>query len=298
MLKVKKMSKIVYIFFFTMVLLNADLKVTETGIIDKHSKTILNKYITTLPTTYSFFIIEKQPSINGIYKEVRLASSQAQCFSPLYNNKGKYKIYNVYCYDRQISDQHFYPIFYIYNMQGEKLEDFTFDSIENYQPLRGKIQKNNIVFDISDISLPEKNITIKGNIQCIVPGKDFFDSRFEDFKCHVQNLKTMMESLKGKKRIDKVQYFDLTLIHNTVKEHPLSSKTLTTYNNIAYYLQKAGANKEAIYLLEKIITKFPNRTVAYYNLGDAYWELGEKEKAIKAYTTYIEQMCHKGLQKK
>jgi hypothetical protein len=46
------------------------------------------------------------------------------------------------------------------------------------------------------------------------------------------------------------------------------------------------------------IKKIPNRTVAYYNLGDAYWALGEKEKAIKAYTTYIEQMCHKGLQEK
>ena len=78
----------------------------------------------------------------------------------------------------------------------------------------------------------------------------------------------------------------------------LTEKTLTSYNNIAYYLQKAGANEEAVYLLEKIVAKFPNRTVAYYNLGGAYWALGEKAKARKAYTTYIEQMCHKGLQKK
>ena len=78
----------------------------------------------------------------------------------------------------------------------------------------------------------------------------------------------------------------------------ITPKTLTTYNNIAYYLQKAGANEEAVFLLEKIIEKFPSRTVAYYNLGDAYWALGEKQKAMKAYTTYIEQMCQKGLQKK
>jgi tetratricopeptide (TPR) repeat protein len=77
-----------------------------------------------------------------------------------------------------------------------------------------------------------------------------------------------------------------------------TNQTLVQYNDMAYYLQKAGANKEAIFLLEKIIKKFPNRTVAYYNLGDAYWELGEKDKAIKAYTTYIEQMRNKGLQKK
>jgi len=82
-------------------------------------------------------------------------------------------------------------------------------------------------------------------------------------------------------------------IHLAIKK-----KTLTQYNNIAYYLQKAGANEEAVYLLEKIVAKFPNRTVAYINLGDAYWALGEKDKARKAYTTYIEQMCDKGLQKK
>jgi len=81
-------------------------------------------------------------------------------------------------------------------------------------------------------------------------------------------------------------------------KYKLTHATLTQYNNIAYYLQKAGADEEAIYLLEKIIEKFPNRTVAYYNLGDAYWALGKKKKAMKAYTTYIEQMCHKGLQKK
>jgi tetratricopeptide (TPR) repeat protein len=103
---------------------------------------------------------------------------------------------------------------------------------------------------------------------------------------------------------DKSQWFykyfeiDDNTLFPVRKEFSLNYKTLTTYNNIAYHLQKAGANEEAAYLLEKIIVKFPNRTVAYYNLGDAYWALGEKKKAIKAYTTYIEQMCHKGLQKK
>jgi len=109
----------------------------------------------------------------------------------------------------------------------------------------------------------------------------------------MSNLKHFSEKVKNKK-------INVTL--SSIKEllyyNEMSPKNLTTYNNIAYYLQKAGANKEAIYLLEKIIKKFPNRTVAYYNIGDAYWELGEKEKARKAYSTYIEQMCHKGLQKK
>jgi len=78
----------------------------------------------------------------------------------------------------------------------------------------------------------------------------------------------------------------------------VSLKNVVKLNNIAYYLQKANANEEAIYLLEKILKKFPKRTVAYYNLADAYWELGEKKKAIEAYMTYIEQMCNLGKSKR
>ncbi len=122
----------------------------------------------------------------------------------------------------------------------------------------------------------------------------------ETNKCY--KLQKYIISLKELQNLSTYHYLRniLTIdeLNDIMKLNKLTQKTLTTYNNIAYYLQKAGANKEAAYLLEKIIEKFPDRTVAYYNLGDAYWALGEKQKAIKAYTTYIEQMCHKGLQKK
>jgi len=83
-----------------------------------------------------------------------------------------------------------------------------------------------------------------------------------------------------------------------IKNIDIGIKTLTQYNNIAYYLQKAGANEEAVYLLEKILEKYPNRTVAHYNLADAYWALGEKKKAIEFYKTYIKQMKEKGKSKR
>jgi len=82
-----------------------------------------------------------------------------------------------------------------------------------------------------------------------------------------------------------------------LKKFPLVIKTLTPYNNIAYYLQKSGANKEAVYLLEKIIEKFPKRTVAYYNLADVYWALGRKKEAKKMYATYVKQMTAQGKEK-
>ena len=101
-----------------------------------------------------------------------------------------------------------------------------------------------------------------------------------------------------KNRIIKGDIISSNILEELLFYHPLTPKTLTKYNNIAYYLQQAGANEEAAYLLKKILKKFPKRTVAYINLGDAYWALGKKSKARKAYTTYIEQMCAKGLQKK
>lgn len=75
-------------------------------------------------------------------------------------------------------------------------------------------------------------------------------------------------------------------------------QNISQYNNIAYYLQQAGANQESAYLLGKIIEKFPDRTVAYLNLGDAYYELGNKDRATKAYQIYIEQMKKKEWEKK
>jgi len=68
-------------------------------------------------------------------------------------------------------------------------------------------------------------------------------------------------------------------------------------NNTAYYLEQSGAFEETINLLGKIIDKDPNRAVAYVNLGDAYWGLGEKNKAQKAYKIYIKLMKEKGKEK-
>ena len=148
---------------------------------------------------------------------------------------------------------------------------------------------------------PFNKVVIIDNKYLIILANSFYfvfkKTPLNNIKYYVHDLNKMLKVLK-ENSLEKTQYFDLALIQNTIEKFPISPKTLTTYNNIAYYLQKAGANEEAVYLLEKIIKKFPNRTVAYYNLGDAYWALGKKQKAIKAYTTYIEQMCDKGLQKK
>lgn len=112
---------------------------------------------------------------------------------------------------------------------------------------------------------------------------DVFNDRYNAFS---KNIKA------------KDELFSFKDINIFFKHIPIVKKNLTIYNNIAYYLQKANANEEAVYLLEKILVKFPNRTVAHYNLADAYWALGEKKKAVASYKIYIQQMKAKGKHKR
>ena len=91
---------------------------------------------------------------------------------------------------------------------------------------------------------------------------------------------------------------DLTLYNQLLERYPISGQNVAAYNNSAYYLEMKGLFTQSIYLLEKIIENFPDRTVAYINLGDAYWGLGKKEHAKNAYLVYVEQMTSKNKKEK
>jgi len=72
--------------------------------------------------------------------------------------------------------------------------------------------------------------------------------------------------------------------------YPLSKRNVTQYNNIAYYFEKHKAFEQSTFVLEKILDQYPTRTVAYINLGDAYWGLDKRIKAKAAYQKYVELM--------
>jgi tetratricopeptide (TPR) repeat protein len=112
---------------------------------------------------------------------------------------------------------------------------------------------------------------------------DVLDSLIEFLKLDYQKKYDSLFTFKDSS-------FDIDTMKSILNEIPLEIKTLQKYNDIAYYLQQANANDEAIFLLEKILEKFPNRTVAYLNLADAYNGLGNKEKAKKNYEKYINLM--------
>jgi len=132
----------------------------------------------------------------------------------------------------------------------------------------------------------------KFNTYCLNDSKYYLCKREEYF---TKDINKTNEFDRENKIIKSYYNFKKDIV--SLKE-TIDKKDVVKLNNIAYYIQKAGANEEAIYLLKEILKKYPNRTVAYYNLGDAYWALGDKKKAKEAYLTYTEQMCNAGKQKR
>ncbi|MFG0382816.1 tetratricopeptide repeat protein [Pseudomonas sp. zbq_18] len=63
-------------------------------------------------------------------------------------------------------------------------------------------------------------------------------------------------------------------------------------NDLGFLFEQAGHYPEAVELLKHITQKHPDRVVAYLNLADAYWAMGEQEKARKAYNQYYERMVN------
>ncbi|WP_165396102.1 tetratricopeptide repeat protein [Flavobacterium sp. J27] len=62
------------------------------------------------------------------------------------------------------------------------------------------------------------------------------------------------------------------------------------FNNIAYNYEQLGNYSDAIFILEKIIKQYPNRIVAFLNLGDAQWQIEKNEEAKQSYLKYIDLM--------
>lgn len=88
--------------------------------------------------------------------------------------------------------------------------------------------------------------------------------------------------------------------HNTIRtldylnNVEINNRTLQAYNDIAFFLLEAGNSQQAIYILENVLSKFPNRVVAYLNLGDAYYGNDEEIKAVEMYQKYLGLMESEG----
>lgn len=79
---------------------------------------------------------------------------------------------------------------------------------------------------------------------------------------------------------------------------PYSLKDVEEINNTAFYFFKLKKYQVAINILKQVVELDPNRAVAYYNLGDAYLAINQKDFAIKNYNKYIKLMKIKKIERK
>ena len=64
-------------------------------------------------------------------------------------------------------------------------------------------------------------------------------------------------------------------------------ETISTFNNYAIELRRIGEVEEAINQYKKCLSIYPNHYIILYNLGKAYFEMGNYEEAKKALTKSI-----------
>ncbi len=121
------------------------------------------------------------------------------------------------------------------------------------------------------------NAEFVDNHNLLYEGKIFF--LVDDFMKKIINL------IREKKL-----KLDIDNIEELLANNPIDKQNNNNYNNIAYTLSINGNQTGAIHLLHKILQKFPDRVVAYLNLADSYWTIGNEDLAKENYKKYVELM--------
>lgn len=78
--------------------------------------------------------------------------------------------------------------------------------------------------------------------------------------------------------------------------HITLGKFVQIANDYGFFLEQAGMYEEAVDVLYGVLTLAPDRMVAYLNLGDALWGLGEHGNAVNEYLIYSRTMEEVGLE--
>ncbi|WP_324172504.1 tetratricopeptide repeat protein [Sulfurimonas sp.] len=282
-----------------------DIKLTNKGIESLSGILISDNIKLDEAMTYNYSIQNLEGVGLSILYEY-YGQSKKQCYIPIYKKNSIYFLDVATCFEITIKTDkqgNIRPNWLGYRVKSKKtlLKSANIDSIINSENLIeksiGYFKNDSFIFD-NLMLVSNKGMILSSSHVFMKPimsnGFAFIDLSMIEAKPSDLTPKEIENKLKSKNS----SFYTKKVINDTLLKYELSKKNLIAYNNIAYYLEKAKAYPEAIYLLEKILKKYPNRTVAYINLGDAYWGLKNKEKAKQAYSTYIKQMKEKGKDRK
>jgi hypothetical protein len=204
----------------------------------------------------------------------------------LYNDtKGGISIVG-FCCGNQKTVENFY---YTYN---DEVKNWLLNKTFTYSYNQDYTINYDVSFPIESVSI--NNITYpKLNVPTQVERNAYYKNVLSDLLRKFKSLYTTKS-----KSIDLSDY-PKYILFDVLDAIPISNETVSQYNDLAYYLQQTSHEKLfAQYVLERITTIFPERIVAYINLGDTYWDLENFEKAKQAYRKYISLMKAAGNENK
>ncbi|WP_052707873.1 hypothetical protein [Vibrio neptunius] len=135
----------------------------------------------------------------------------------------------------------------------------------------------NILLEDAMVSDLEPFLSVEGN------------KSFNDY-CHVDVDSDYGLSEIERKFSQKEVVISQNILRLLITLYPIKKENQVYYNNIAYYISKAGHHQSSIDILEDLIAIVPNRTVAYLNLADSYQALKKNKLAKKNYQMYYELM--------
>ena len=141
------------------------------------------------------------------------------------------------------------------------------------------------------LSIPFENISPSDVKQVLLsPDESDFSKQCNETKKSyfmLSELESLTQSGKISWTTQAAEYF--------INSNDVTKDNVVTYNNIAYYIFESSKNNPAsLYLLDKILHKFPDRAVAHLNKADYLAANFKCRKAKESYDKYIFLMTSNG----
>jgi hypothetical protein len=172
-------------------------------------------------------------------------------------------------------------------------DDWLLTSIysESFNPMDPDLIKTKCIFE------PKKQISLsKNKVDDIIQQMGFrvmslpHNENFGKIKCKCEKTETELDINTIRDRINKIPVLEepkKLRLDLYLEENPLYNGNLKAYNDIASKLNSNNSSDDAIYILNKIIAKFPNSIESNLNIADSFWNVTEISEAKFYYKKYL-----------
>lgn len=247
---------------------------------------------------------------NDKIEDIIIHSKKENHYEFRYNNGKEKKITFFEKYDSTMVDMDFevlktyltFEMNYAPKYLDKNILNFTYDQLKDDWIL---ISINSESFNSMDpdliktkcsFELKKKIFLSKNKVDDIIQEIGFHvmslpnNANFKKIKCKCEKTETELDINIIRDRINRIPILEepkKLRIDLYLEENPLYNGNLKAYNDIAYKLNSNNSSNEAIYILKKIIEKFPNSLESNLNIADSFWNVNKISEAKFYYKKYL-----------